>query len=197
MMPRIVWGPQPEDELPVEPQIRDGRLSRRRKTIGGIAAVVINLGVLVEAVAFTTRPVASRSEPLPQEVSAQAAARVTAFAAAPAVSSPPSAAAAPPVAAVPVAPVAIVPVPALSVAPQPPAAATSAPTATRHDTVRKATAPAAAGLITWKAVRVHLEPSPAPIPDDPFVTAARAPATSLPAQASAPSTRAKPVDDGF
>jgi hypothetical protein len=173
MTPRIVWGPQPEDELPVEAQIRDRRLSRRRKTIGGIAAVVIGLGVLAEATAFTTRPVASRSEPVPQEVSAQAAAPVTASTAPPAVASPPSAAAEPwSVAAVPVAPV--------------------------HDTVRKSAAPAAAGLSTSKAVRVHLEPRPVPIPDDdPFVTAARAPATSLPAQAPAPSARAKPVDDGF
>lgn len=177
MVPRIVWGPQPEEELPVEAQIREHRLSRRRKTIGGIAVVVIGLGVLAEAAVFATRPVASRAEPVPHEVSAQAAA--------------------PPVAAVPLAPVPVVPVSALPVAPPPPEAATIAPTAAPHHTVRKSAAPAAAGPTPSKAVRVHLEPRPVPIPDDPFVTAARAPATRSPAQAPAPTARAKSVDDGF
>jgi hypothetical protein len=46
-------------------------------------------------------------------------------------------------------------------------------------------------------VRVHLEPRPVPI-SDPFITAARAPVTRLPAQAPAPSARAnKTADDGF
>jgi hypothetical protein len=196
MMPRIVWGPQPEDELPVEAQIRDRRLGRRRKTIGAIAAVVIGLGVLAEAAVFATRPVASRSEPVPQEVSAQAAAPVTASTVLPAVASPPSVAAAPS-AAVPLAPVPVVPVSELPVAPPPPEASMIAPTATPHHTVRKSAAPAAAAPITSKAVRVHLEPRPVPI-SDPFITAARAPVTRLPAQAPAPSARAnKTADDGF
>jgi hypothetical protein len=83
------------------------------------------------------------------------------------------------------------------VAPPPPEEPTIAPTATPHHRVRKS-AGSAAGPIPSKAVRVHLEPRPVMNPDDPFVAAARAPAARLPAQAPAPTVRAKPpVDDGF
>jgi hypothetical protein len=180
MMPRIVWGPQPTDELPGDLQLRERQVDHRRKMIGRVAALVISVGVLAEVAALATRPVATRSESVPQSIVVPAVAPPV----------PETVAIAPSVP--------LVPVTDLPVAAPLPVITKTNPVPVQRHAERGPQAPARAAFITARPAPVHGKPASLPSAEDPFVAAARARVSSPVAPASNPAVAAKPaVDDGF
>jgi hypothetical protein len=187
MTPRIVWEPQPAPAIPVEDELRQRRLRNRRRIVASVAALLIGAGVFTEVVALSDRQVAARSEPVPQQTLAQAMAPAE---------SPPA-----PPATVPTAAIAEVAVTSLPVAaPTPMRTTTVAPPVQHRAQPLPGTQPRVAPVTTHASPPARVRPQSPPVeaPDDPFVSAARAPVANAGAPAPSPRAAAKPaVDDGF
>jgi hypothetical protein len=187
--PRIVWGPPLPEPEPLEERLRQQEVDRRRRTIAAVVTLFICVGAFAETLALTTRPVTARSEPLPEAVPTQVALPM-APAIAPIAAAPPSTSAWS---------VAAMPVPAETEpqAQSPSIPVTSLPKAPPRATVAPWRSSGAAPMSApaLKRVRVHVEPTPVPTAEDPFVEAARRPVATPPPPA--PSAAPKRPDDGF